>query len=334
MRSVIYFPYIRVPQSQWFTQVLLYWDQVLSIVPEEFQGSFDLGPNMDQLMDLRLVKPLSPRRYIERIPHFDEAFIEYINSPANPIRGDERELRQMLHVDVHEEKLTYSLIEELRRKGLVRGGTGSWIELEAYTANQYMAYLASCLGELPEINSTPITDNRFNFQSLDPEYFRVQANIIAMRGLVLNDIFPAPERAIPPEIIVDFKSDYRYELERFRNKIESFLVQAALVANDRVRSQQVNQFRDELSGEIRALKESMEQRNWGYISLGRFLAYAPVMAGIAFGVGTANPPAIVGGILSLANAVYKDYRYINKPEDLMRNPMAYAMLVGRLESRH
>lgn len=334
MRSVIYFPHIRVPQSQWFTQVLLYWDQVVSIVPEEFEGYFELGPNMNRLMDLQLVKPLSPRRYIERIPHFEEAFIEYINSPANPIHGDERELRHMPHVNVHEEKLTYSLIDELRRKGLVREGIGPWIGLEAYTANQYMAYLASYLGNLPEINSTPITDNKFNFQSIDPEYFRAQIKTNAMRGVILDGIFPSPEEAIPPEAIVDFKRDHRNELEGFRNRIEAFLIHAAYERNDEARSSQVNDFKNELNIEIQSLRESMEQRNWGYISLGRLLAYAPGMVGFIDGIAAANALTIAGGILGLAGAVYQDYRYINQPEDLMRNPMAYAMLVRDLVGRY
>jgi len=34
--SVIYFPYIRVPESPWLTQMLLYWDQLSSIVPYDF----------------------------------------------------------------------------------------------------------------------------------------------------------------------------------------------------------------------------------------------------------------------------------------------------------
>jgi hypothetical protein len=33
--AVIYFPYIRVPDNEWFTRVLLYWDQLGTIVPEE-----------------------------------------------------------------------------------------------------------------------------------------------------------------------------------------------------------------------------------------------------------------------------------------------------------
>jgi hypothetical protein len=329
-RSVIYFPYIRVPQNQWFTQVLLYWDQVISIVPEEVQGSFELGPSMDRLMDLNLVKPLSPRRYIERIPHFDEAFIDYVNSPAYPIRGNSRELRHMQSVDVHLEKLAPGLLENLRRKGLVRREHGSWIEMEAYTANQYMAYLASCLGRLPEINSTPITDNDFNFQSIDPEYFRVQAEINAMRGIVLNDIFPSPERVIAPEDIIDFKRDHHNELNSFRNRIEHFLIETAAIRDDTIRSLMVDQFKMENQDVLRALEEGMQSRRWGNITWGRFLAYAPGLVAL---LGFPNPLAIAGGILGLASAVCRDYTN-RRGDDLRReNPMAYAMMAGRLGGR-
>src|SRR5262249_48314870 len=37
MDRVLYFPYINVPRSEWFTRVLLYWDSIGCILPEESQ---------------------------------------------------------------------------------------------------------------------------------------------------------------------------------------------------------------------------------------------------------------------------------------------------------
>jgi hypothetical protein len=34
--SVLYFPSTRVPETGWFTRVLLYWDSVGTIVPAEY----------------------------------------------------------------------------------------------------------------------------------------------------------------------------------------------------------------------------------------------------------------------------------------------------------
>ena len=35
-KSVLYYPFIRVPKSDWLTRMLLYWDDVRTIVPYEF----------------------------------------------------------------------------------------------------------------------------------------------------------------------------------------------------------------------------------------------------------------------------------------------------------
>lgn len=150
-----------------------------------------------------------------------------------------------------------------------------------------------------------------------------------MRGVVLNDIFPTPERVIAPEDIVDFKRDHRKELNRFRDKIEPFLIRTAAIHDDRTRSDLVDLFRNEVRGEIQTLKEGMKERNWGYISWGRFLAYAPGLVALM----APNPLTTVGGILSLANAVYRDYMHIRGDDLLQGNPMAYAMLVEEMGGR-
>lgn len=34
--NALYYPYIQVPESPWFTRVLLYWDRVGAIVPNDY----------------------------------------------------------------------------------------------------------------------------------------------------------------------------------------------------------------------------------------------------------------------------------------------------------
>lgn len=43
MDKVIYYPYINVPQNAWFTTVLLYWDEVGSIIPSDILNSDDIN---------------------------------------------------------------------------------------------------------------------------------------------------------------------------------------------------------------------------------------------------------------------------------------------------
>lgn len=39
--AALYYPYIKVPESDWFTRVLLYWDVVGAIVPYEYVSSLN-----------------------------------------------------------------------------------------------------------------------------------------------------------------------------------------------------------------------------------------------------------------------------------------------------
>lgn len=78
--KVLYFPYIRVPENVWFTQVLLYWDKVGSIVPSEYiRRPEKLGSYMGELVQADLVKPVVPPDYTYKIPRFREAFLELVD---------------------------------------------------------------------------------------------------------------------------------------------------------------------------------------------------------------------------------------------------------------
>lgn len=57
MNTALYFPYIQVPHSTWFTQVLLYWDRASTIVPSSrFQDQTVTNPYMRELRDAGLLE--------------------------------------------------------------------------------------------------------------------------------------------------------------------------------------------------------------------------------------------------------------------------------------
>ena len=63
-RKVLYLPYISVPESAWFTRVLLYWDEVGSIVPSAYEVDLSrLTPYMQELVHAELVRPIVHARY-------------------------------------------------------------------------------------------------------------------------------------------------------------------------------------------------------------------------------------------------------------------------------
>ncbi|GAH86528.1 unnamed protein product, partial [marine sediment metagenome] len=156
--KVIYFPYIRVPQNEWFTRVLLYWDKVGSIVPHDYIYNPDhLGKYMQELIKAELVKQIIPMNYIHSIPRFKEAFIELIdrNQIINHAHKITKESNETFLI--HIEKLD-NIAGELCDRGLAEPVNYPWYNVEKVTANLFMAYLAAVLGELSEIDMAPITD--------------------------------------------------------------------------------------------------------------------------------------------------------------------------------
>ena len=167
-RNAIYFPYMSVPKNRWFTQLLLYWDQVHSIIPRQYADQpSSLNSYMESLIDTKLVNPLKPGKYIHRIPRFTEAFLEYIDALKRPASKDPHLIEKVDTYELHVEKMG-DIPEGLCERGLARRIDYDRYEVERSTADQFMAYLAGSLGRLPEIRSDPVTDERINLNSFDP----------------------------------------------------------------------------------------------------------------------------------------------------------------------
>ncbi|MEW6182618.1 MAG: hypothetical protein AB1500_05490 [Bacillota bacterium] len=99
-----------------------------------------------------------PVAYTEKIPLFREAFLELIN--RNPVITERRgaALQRGKTWRIHIEKSGDALADTLYDKGLARPAEYPWYEVEKLTADLFMAYLASVLGKLEDLQMDPITD--------------------------------------------------------------------------------------------------------------------------------------------------------------------------------
>lgn len=77
--KALYFPYINLPEDEWLYLMLLYWDQISSIVPSEYvYDRRKLSPHMSTLMAEGLVDFIEPRKFIESKEDFGKPFIGFI----------------------------------------------------------------------------------------------------------------------------------------------------------------------------------------------------------------------------------------------------------------
>jgi hypothetical protein len=83
--GALYFPYIDVPDRPELARVLLYWDELGTIVPESFADE-GLGPRTRDLVSAGLVRAVDPRDYYDGLRDFDEGFLGLVDAlPPSPV---------------------------------------------------------------------------------------------------------------------------------------------------------------------------------------------------------------------------------------------------------
>lgn len=333
--NAIYFPYINVPNTDWFFRVLLYWDRVQSIVPQDY--AHDLGklkPYMRDLVANNLVEPILPMNYIHQIPNFGDSFLRYIDNRIDIEQSKAENADFFLNKYVqllHIEKLQ-GVAEELQRRGLAFPTRYPWYAVTPWAADAFMAYLASCLGRLDEINAAPVTNNAHSFL-LFSENAKTRGDLVARRRrsetrqILLTNIFPAPRQAITLKEIVDFKDKHGDVLRGFRALVEKKCIELALIEDDSLRGEQIGNTLSEMQQEIQDISALFRDR-WKHIRLGSLV---PLLA-VATSVGTiaANQEwlPLTAGVatvgLSLTAAVYQAFSNRQQREAAFKKPLAYA----------
>lgn len=323
-RNAIYYPYIKVPQTEWFTRILIYWDRVDSIVPQEYHYEYMMGDYMSELVDEKLVQPISPKDEIVKIPNFVDTFLNHVKDTNYKIK---KQIKDVEKIPIHFEKLD-DVGEGLVKLNLaIRDG--SWYQVEKQTGNLYMAYLANCLGCLTKYNSKPMTDNIEDLNVFASDDFlekRYRPDIEKDRATIIRKILPAPTQVLFPSELIEFKEAHKRELMNFRNSVERILIEAANIPDSNLRMIMVNNFIDETKDEIEYIKELMLSFGWKNITLKDFLGYSATAIGLGGAIKTGNVIPLVASVFGLGYNALDFVEKSKNKEGLLGNYASYAFL--------
>jgi hypothetical protein len=319
--NVLYYPYIHVPKSKWFLRVLLYWDNVGSIVPYEYLHRPELlGSYMRELVGEELVTQIIPGEYLHKIPNFSKVFIKSALKYKHKLEKNNISISRLPTRRIHIEKLN-SIGDELCEMKLARPSEYPWYDVELKMADMFMAYLAGVLGHLPEINSTPITDS---VQELNL-YHSLETD----RNIILDNILPAPEQSISPHELAQFKSKNNKHLTSFRNMIELFVIQLSLISDSNMREEAMNRFIDEAKHDISNIVDLMKENGWERVTLGRFLSYAAAGASFADALTSGGLISNIAAVFGIGSAIHTTYREAKISTILNDSYVAYAALANK-----
>jgi hypothetical protein len=335
--KALYFPYIKTPDDQWFTRVLLYWDAVGTIVPGNLEGDDRwVTPRMRALRDEGLLDFVRPAFSVSKVPHFAEAFLSHLEADQEVQARRRQSLDEFRLVRVHVWKLG-DLAEGLVAAGLARAANGPgwelWLEVEERTANLFMAYLAVTLGALQEVAMDPVTNRRPALAALlgvDTDTGLTLKRARELRLGVLDELLPAPAVPPAPRELAEFKREHGPQLAAFRDRVDEELLRAALLPEQDAREERASLAARALLRERDDIVKLMGQRRWPRIVFGS-------VAGVAAAATAVAAPFIVGGGVTAAAlaapgllpAVYIALGDVKRRPDFGRRPMAYAALADR-----
>lgn len=311
--AVIYFPFIRVPKSDWLTRILLYWDNVRTITPYEFLEEPErFGPHTQGLVQQGLIEPIYPGEYVHTLGGFEENFLEYLNSHHHLLESRRERFASGQYAPVHLEKLG-TLRPRLKELRLAKE-EGQWSLIEAETAEEFMAYLATVLGKLPDVEAIPVSDQEAGIARLAPPSVGsdIDIRLGQLRMAVLDDVFPSPSRPLEAAEIATFKNKHRSLLTRFRLEVEREVIRLADFDNDELRDAAKANLSDRIQEDIREIKSKLGESGFGPISTSKWLA---VLGHVPF----------VGNAFSLLASVSGLFE---REQIGVTGPFAYAGYVG------
>jgi hypothetical protein len=287
--KVLYFPYINVPNSSWFTRILLYWDEIGTIMPYEFiDDPSKLDPYTRDLVHACLVKQIIPEKYFDELTTFNTLFKNYLCSLDKRILKERRKsFLENKCKSIHIGKMN-GIQFDLREMKLGKVLNYPWWFVEKNTANEYMAFLAAALGNINELQFDPISDQITNLRHLiiNTNTKKNESDYISkLRIEILSDLFPSPSGPIKVDKLRAFKEANYDDLKLFRNRIEKEIISIADTNDPTLRQRRLELFKEESTDAVKKITSIMYKKGWRSISLTKFGAALCLIPGVSWVLG-------------------------------------------------
>lgn len=311
MEKLLYYPYINMPRSEWTLRSLLYYEQVGTIVPPNFDlNNYDKF--MQDLVNNNLVLPINPIETLENPFQIAQPFIEYINTKEFNLKmrrvNFEDERNGKIHGNkfnlrapkIHVEKFDGEIFYQLEQAGIARREDNNWFIVEEKTANELMSFLASIIGG--KLNFLPTTDlkvKKVPFSNSSKKVYKTIRKEKIRREIILRELIPFPEQ-IDLIQLRKFKDKYPDLLNKFKNKVELI----ALNHNLDEDSQLFKETMKELIYDKQELSAKMNESRLGQIMFGTVCG----ITGAIISLVTAEPSLSLGGtflaVPAFTNAIH------------------------------
>lgn len=326
-QSILYYPTINISDSPWLRSVVLYWDEICSIVP--YEDYPDLSPELLYLEKRGQYRCVYPENYFNNIDSSEIAnvFMRRIRGPhfsqAGKFRKNQYEVvhtkkifNPALATAIHYRKIPNRIIDDLLETGLVRIiSNDGWIQMDRRVAQIYMKTLAEYIAK-HQRDMVIGSDKNYKLDDIYRQTGpRRDRQVVT---LLLNECLPIPSMDVGFEYILDFKEHWRDDLIALRIKIADFERALSECDSPRAVENEILKFRNSWQTELRSAERMFTgaRINFALGSLRSFIqdaggAYAVIQMAQAMG---ANPSTSIIGAAAGINGLigigmqYRSYR--------------------------
>lgn len=330
MNNILYYPYINLPRTDWTLRTLLYYDNIGSIVPQEYfyEPEANYDEFMLELVRDGLVSPINPMDVINNPWEVTKPFLELIDKNKKKLKRARSRFSQgnagLIHQDkflksrIHADKFDENIFYSLEQMGLAESQKGRWYAVENKTADQLMRFLATIVSA--KTNRLPTTDY------IKPRFFKnTFASHQRKRETILSNLIPFPEK-IDLKKLTKFKEKHSDLLKAFKNRVEIL----TLDENIKEGSEQFDENLMELLLRKKELNAKMNESQFGNILFGTVCGIIGAVQGLSTAETTG---AIIGGLPGFVSAVHSAIK-IEKAEDVFdQSGLKYLALADKRITR-
>ncbi|MEZ5425241.1 MAG: DUF6236 family protein [Pyrinomonadaceae bacterium] len=225
--TILYYPTISIPTVNWLRQVLLYWDEIGSIVPQNYEDRalIPFTPEIQYLKDEGEFRSFRTDSVAlgdwNKVQEFEAEIIDAVKSDSFQQNLLPREMRS-ISSRIHKDKVSRKVYGFLEDAGLAinHRNLGDWYYFESQTALLYMSILAKFIADLdrnitiPGTNVQKYAELNYSFSSGKEKFPVLAADFFK--------ILPIPAEGVSLQDILHFKRNRSDELNSFRIKLREF----------------------------------------------------------------------------------------------------------------
>jgi hypothetical protein len=306
-RAILYYPTIKIRNTSWLKQALLYWDVVGTIVPHELERRADASRDFRELREHGAIRFYHPEQYVGGDEQLSEEFIHLRNSTKYQALFRQYE-NSSQRFEVYGDKIPGDLKRYLHQHHLAEEHDFGSLTLNKLDGLLFMSLLAKYIAdEDRSAATTPGTDYRA-YRDL-AFATGVQNDGIPVFSFTLEQLLPTPSESVTLADVLEFKEDHQTELLGFREVIDNFQSQIKAVATNGELQHVVAHFSEIIQRNVQILGQLLADSRLG------------ATYGMLEGILGSNTPELVGDIadvvtnptpINIAGKIYRSIVRVKK----------------------